>query len=152
MVDFKFKNDRLMLNDLQLSISKDDVAQLILSVPSDNIVLSNNLKDLVKDDRFVKDTRIEQIGANVSYFLRKIGVYSGNTDQRKDKSGYYPIYYKIMADQLQLLGIQLSEDPETSWTVLEDLNQEMGKDGKRRKFNMYDSRAVKALKPFLMIK
>lgn len=141
LVNFTFAGDNLKVGNTTLAISKGDIAQLLLSVPSSNIILANNLKDIFKNEKFLKTTQLEQIGSNLSYWLKKPGVYSGNAELRKDKSGYYPIYYRIMADQLDAIGIQLSEDPETSWTVLQDLNEPLDITGQRRRFHMYDSRS-----------
>lgn len=141
-VAFTFEGDRLKIGKTLLSISKNDVAQLLLSVPSDNIVLDSKTQSIFTNERYLKDTQLDQIGANLAYFLKKPGVYSGNTDQQKDKNGYYPIYYQIMADQLNALGIQLSEDTDTSWRVLEDLNTSMDRTGQRRRFHQYDPRAT----------
>lgn len=139
-VNLTFENGRLKVGKQLLSLSQSDVSQLILAAGTDNIVL-NPKAELFSNDRYIKPTILEQISANVAYFLKKPGVYSGNTEDRKDKSGYYPIYYRIMADQLQRIGIQLSEDSASSWTILQDLNTPMDKSGQRRRFHMYDPRS-----------
>lgn len=140
-ITFQFENGMLNVDGQQLGLSEKTVVKLLLTQPTHNFVFDGKMKEAI--DRSLKPTILDQIAASIDYFSSpaRSGVISGDPGAPKDRGGYYPVYYKILADQLQRIGIQLSEDPEASWTVLQDINQPLTQDGRRRKFNLYDPRS-----------
>lgn len=146
LVKFNLESGNIVVDGHRLELSERDAAHMLLLFQGDNIVVDRNLSHLFtyeKKNIYISETILEQIVNNIDYFSRLsvTGVTSGDEGALKDSSGYSPIYYKILADQLQRLGIQLAEDPEVSWTVLQDLNSPLG--GKdRRKFHLYDPRGT----------
>ena len=136
-----FENGYVKIGKTRLAVSERDFLMMVLMNASENLVLDTKLKPLFNELKYVAPTSLQQIGENLRFIGLKQGKYSGDSTALKDKSGYHIIYYQMMADQLQKLGIQLAEEPSMSWRVLADMNTATDDRGKRRKYNKYDKRA-----------
>jgi hypothetical protein len=147
-VVFEFDNGNVVINGTRLKLGQGIASQMLLLFQSDNLIIDRSMEHLFtgkeEQGKYVKNTMLAQIVANIDYFSRPSlkGVTTGDPGAPKDSGSYSPIYFKIIADQMKRIGIQLSEDPSESWTVLQDMNNPLGSRTQRRKYNLYDPRAA----------
>jgi hypothetical protein len=144
-VNFKFDVDsKFVLNGKKTILTSSDVLHIASMFQlGSQIVFDKSMKPEIDATRnVIQDTTLSQIVSNLKYLLtEKRGDFAGN-EGPKSFTTYSPLIYKMMASQLDRLGIQLSEKPESSYLVLSDLNSSSSSRGRFMKYQRYDSKAT----------
>jgi len=149
LLNMKFNRDsNLVIGNTEVEdLTVSDMLAFTALFDMDNIVFPAAMKGEItaatagKNSFKFAETKMEQIAENLRYLLKREGNVTGDESTQKAFRDYDPVIYKMMASQLERIGIQLAENPEDSYLVLADLNAFKENSTNRKKFMTYDAKA-----------